>query len=157
IVGLEKVPLKYPGLAPWEIWVSESQERMTLAVPKKSWKKFHAMLKKRGVEATIIGEFTDSGKCMVTFHGKTVMDMSLDFLHNGLQKREMRSQAIDKKNCHPGLSRILDADKTQKLLRISRFRTSRNDIKKTTKTLLSMLSEVNIAGYSFISQQYDYL
>src|SRR5258706_5518688 len=39
-VNLEKVPLKYPGLDPWEIWISESQERMTLAVPAKNIKTF---------------------------------------------------------------------------------------------------------------------
>src|SRR3990167_7583627 len=62
MINLEKVPLKYPGLEPWEIWISESQERMTLAVPKQKWKKFKSLMDSREVEATIIGEFVDSGK-----------------------------------------------------------------------------------------------
>src|SRR3989338_3513001 len=64
-ISLEKVPLKYPGLQPWEIWISESQERMTLAVPKQKWKTFQKLMESRGVEATVIGEFTNSGKIVV--------------------------------------------------------------------------------------------
>ena len=82
-VELDKVPLKYPGLEPWQIWISESQERMTLAIPPKNWKKFHDLMLRRGVEATVIGKFTKSGKCVVKYHGKTVMDLEMEFLHNG--------------------------------------------------------------------------
>ena len=57
IVNLEKVPLKYQGLYPWEIWVSESQERMTLAVHPSKIKKVIDRFNKRGVEATLIGKF----------------------------------------------------------------------------------------------------
>ncbi len=68
-VLLEKVPLKYPGMAPWEIWISESQERMTLAVPPENLDIFMELMGRREVEATVIGEFTDSGRCVVEFHG----------------------------------------------------------------------------------------
>ncbi|MEK9176958.1 MAG: AIR synthase-related protein, partial [Patescibacteria group bacterium] len=92
-VELSKVPLKYPGLEPWQIWISESQERMTLAVPKPKWKRFEELMRRRGVEATAIGEFTDSGKCVVTHQGKKVLDLDLTFLHDGFPKRQMRSRA----------------------------------------------------------------
>src|SRR3990167_9071395 len=74
-VELDKVPLKYPGLEPWEIWISESQERMTLAVPQEKWKEFHDLMKRRGVESAIIGEFTDSERCVVQYKEETVMDV----------------------------------------------------------------------------------
>jgi phosphoribosylformylglycinamidine synthase len=61
MVHLDRVPLKYPGMAPWEIWISESQERMTLAVPPENLDAFMALMRRRDVEATVIGEFTDSG------------------------------------------------------------------------------------------------
>jgi len=57
IVDLDLVPLKYPGLQPWEIWISESQERMTMAVSTKNQKKVIQLLNKRGVEASVIGKF----------------------------------------------------------------------------------------------------
>src|SRR5690606_23784254 len=63
-VLLDKVPLKYPGMAPWEIWISESQERMTLAVPEESLDECMDLMKRREVEATVIGKFTDSGRCI---------------------------------------------------------------------------------------------
>ena len=88
-VFLEKVPLKYPGLEPWEIWVSESQERMTLAVPAKNLKKFADLMKRRGVEITVVGKFTKSGKCIVKYNEKTIMDIDMQFLHYGLPKRQM--------------------------------------------------------------------
>lgn len=135
LVDLEKVPLKYPGLDPWEIWISESQERMTLAVPPKNLNKFIALMKKRGVEATVIGKFTSTGKCVVRFHDKKIMDIDLAFLHYGLPQRPMKSQEIKIKHNNPIIS----------------------DRKNYTKELLNMLGRPNIAGYDFISSQYDYI
>ncbi|MBI1863356.1 phosphoribosylformylglycinamidine synthase, partial [Candidatus Microgenomates bacterium] len=88
-VRLETVPVKYPGLAPWQIWISESQERMTLAVPKNKWVAFQRLMQKRGVEATVIGTFTSSGKCVVSYEGKTIVNLSMAFLHDGLPARPM--------------------------------------------------------------------
>ena len=68
-VILDKVPLKYPGMAPWEIWISESQERMTLAVPPEKLDAFMDLMQRREVEATVIGTFTDTGRCVVECHG----------------------------------------------------------------------------------------
>ena len=135
VVDLEKVPLKYSGLAPWEIWVSESQERMTLAVPLKNWKKFADLMEKRGVEATVIGEFTNSGKCVVRYNKKTIMDIDMQFLHNGLPKKILRTKYNPVQNREPII-------------------TQKNDY---TKDLLVMLERQNIASYEFITDQYDYL
>ncbi len=78
------VPLKYAGLLPWEIFVSESQERMTLAVHPESLEAFLGLAKARGVEAADIGEFTASGKLDVV-HGDTkVASLPLSFLHEGV-------------------------------------------------------------------------
>ncbi|MCE9549343.1 phosphoribosylformylglycinamidine synthase [Candidatus Nomurabacteria bacterium] len=131
-VYLDKVPLKYPGLRPWEIWISESQERMTLSVPKKNWKKFKTIMESRGVEATAIGEFTDSGKCVVAYKGKKIMDMELEFLHNGLPKRHLITEAIVRSYENP---------KTPK---------------NFTKTFEELLSRNNVAGSLFVSEQYDH-
>ena len=84
VVDLEKVPLKYAGLAPWEIWISESQERMTLAVPEKDLEALLALFAKRDVEATVIGTFTDSGRAIVKHENTVMMDMAMDFLHDGI-------------------------------------------------------------------------
>ena len=62
VVDLEKAPLKYHGLSPWEILLSEAQERMTLAVPPDKIAAFLDLSQKMGVTSTVIGEFTDSGK-----------------------------------------------------------------------------------------------
>ncbi len=74
-VQLDNVPLKYHGMAPWEIWISESQERMTLAVPPENLLPFLALMGRREVEATVIGTFTDSGRCVVECGGAVVMDI----------------------------------------------------------------------------------
>jgi phosphoribosylformylglycinamidine synthase II len=90
-VALDKVPLKYPGMAPWEIWISESQERMTLAVPPEKLSEFMGLMQRREVEATVIGTFTGTGRCVVEYHGTTVMDIDLAFLHDGLPKKQLRT------------------------------------------------------------------
>ncbi len=83
-LDLQKCPLKYPGLSPWEIMISESQERMTLAVPKKDREAFLELAGQRGVVAHLLGEFTDSGFLEVFFGEQLVGRLDLDFLHNGL-------------------------------------------------------------------------
>lgn len=133
IVDLEKVPLKYPGLAPWQIWLSESQERMTLAVPKKHWPKLKKIFDRHDVEATIIGEFSDSGRVIVHHSGKRVMDVSLDFLHDGRPvKRQETAQPKHKKAV---------------------MRTSSDDL---GQALLNVLARPSIASTVFISSQYDH-
>ncbi len=83
-VDLEKAPTKYPGLQPWELWVSESQERMTVAVPPEKIAEFLDLCRRRDVEATVIGVFTDSGKVQVKYDGRTVLYLDLEFVHEGL-------------------------------------------------------------------------
>ncbi len=79
---IEKAPLKYPGLDPWEILLSEAQERMTLAVPKNKLEKLLDLAAMRDVDANPIGEFTDTGVFHVTCNKKTVCYLHLDFLHS---------------------------------------------------------------------------
>jgi phosphoribosylformylglycinamidine synthase subunit PurSL len=138
VVELEKVPLKYPGLEPWEIWISESQERMTLAVPPKNWEKFADLMARRGVEATVIGKFTDSGKCVVRYNKKTIMDIDLEFLHDGLPQRPQTTTYNPPLFAEPNLSNNVT-------------------IKQFNNSLSTMLSRLNITSYAFISNQYDYV
>ncbi len=137
-VYLEKVPLKYPGLAPWQIWISESQERMTLAVPKNKWKKFFSLMKRRGVEATIIGKFTNSGKCVVKYFGKKIVDLDMNFLHYGLPPIHLKTKKPKIKETN-----------IQKILGINKY----HDLKIT---LIKTLADLNICSFEFISNQYDH-
>lgn len=85
-VYLEKVPLKYSGLSPWEIWLSESQEREIIVVDPKKQNAVRKMFAHYNVEATVIGEFTDSKKLELFYDGQKVCDLDLDFLHHGIPK-----------------------------------------------------------------------
>ena len=91
-IDLARAPLKYPGLDPWEILISESQERMTLAVPPEHLDAFLALAAKREVEATVLGEFTQSGRLEVDHDGRRVVDLPLEFLHEGWPRRRMRAR-----------------------------------------------------------------
>lgn len=88
-VELAGVPLKYQGLAPWEIWISESQERMVVAVPPEAASEFLEICSMHNTEATEIGEFTDTGRLEVMYDGELVGDLSMEFLHHGLPQRTM--------------------------------------------------------------------
>ncbi len=83
-IDLDRPPLKYHGLSPWEILLSEAQERMTLGVAPGHIDAFLALSEAMGVESTVVGEFTDTGFFHCTYQGRTVAYLSLDFLHNGL-------------------------------------------------------------------------
>lgn len=91
IVDTSKVPLKYPGLAPWQIMVSESQERMTFSVPKEKLNELLKLANEYNVAAHAIGEFTDSGFLQI-IHGKeSVAKIDLHFLHEGLPQMQLKS------------------------------------------------------------------
>ncbi len=82
-VWLDRAPLKYAGLTYTEIWISEAQERMVLAVPPANWERFNAICIAEGVEATIIGQFTDTQRLVLKYADECVADMPMSFLHDG--------------------------------------------------------------------------
>lgn len=88
-VDLTDAPLKYEGLQPWEIFLSEAQERMTLAVPPERWEAFAALAKRRDVEVAKIGTFSDSGSLRVWHRGVLCGALGLDFLHDGCPRMEI--------------------------------------------------------------------
>ncbi len=85
-VELMEVPLKYDGLAPWEIWLSEAQERMVFSVPEDKVARFMEICEQEDVEATNIGEFNDSGRLTVSYDGTEVAQIDMKFLHKGLPR-----------------------------------------------------------------------
>lgn len=82
-VWLEMAPLKYSGLSYTEIWISEAQERMVLAVARANWDAFFALCQSEGVEATVIGQFTDTHELVLKYHNHIVGGLSMEFLHDG--------------------------------------------------------------------------
>jgi len=91
-VELENVPLKYAGLRYDEIWISEAQERMVLAVPDDNLPALLSVFKEEEVEATVIGEFTGNGRLRVCYQGTVVGELEMDFLHNGLPRTPRRAE-----------------------------------------------------------------
>ena len=88
-VELDLVPLKYPGLEPWEIWLSEAQERMVIAVAPDKLPAIQARCDYYGVEMADIGSFTGDGLLVVRSGGVPALVMTTDFLHNGRPQRQM--------------------------------------------------------------------
>lgn len=133
VIELEKCPLKYAGLDPWEILLSESQERMTLAVPAGKIDEFMRLAKTRDVEATVIGSFTGSGKFHAMYGEKTVAYLNMDFLHKGLPTMKLNARWEPCKFDEPVLGVV--------------------DLTATLKTLLSRL---NICSKEYVIRQYDH-
>jgi phosphoribosylformylglycinamidine (FGAM) synthase-like enzyme len=115
-IDLHKCPLKYQGLAPWEILVSESQERMSLSVDPARLEEFLALSAKRGVESTEIGRFTDEGTVELRYGDRIVGLLSLDFLHDGVPK--MQIPAEWKAPRPTGSAPLPDFDPNEILLRL---------------------------------------
>jgi phosphoribosylformylglycinamidine synthase II len=88
-VELEKVPLKDSGMAPWEIYISESQERMFLSVREKNLKKVLEIFEDEGVEATPVAKFTDDKTLKVGYQGQTVSNLDLKFLFSPPRARRV--------------------------------------------------------------------
>jgi phosphoribosylformylglycinamidine synthase len=92
VVHLERAPLKYPGLRPWEIWLSEAQERMVLAVPPAHWPRFQAICAGLDVEATALGEFTGDSRLRILYGDDLVGDIDVHVLHDGIPRRHLRAE-----------------------------------------------------------------
>ncbi|MBN2445039.1 MAG: phosphoribosylformylglycinamidine synthase subunit PurL [Spirochaetales bacterium] len=133
-IELDKCPLKYEGLSPWEILVSESQERMSLAVAKEKIDAFMNLAKKRDVEVTVVGRFTDTGLIEVYYNNKAVGLIHLDFLHDGLPVMEVKAEWEEKK-------------------RPEFTYDSQTDVKED---FFNLLKEPNIASKEDLVRQYDH-
>ncbi|MFH0832384.1 MAG: phosphoribosylformylglycinamidine synthase subunit PurL [Candidatus Aenigmatarchaeota archaeon] len=132
-IHLDRCPLKYAGLDPWEILLSEAQERMTLSVAPDLVDGFLDLAKRRDVEATVIGKFTSSGRFHVMYKGKTIAYIDMNFLHNGLPQMILtakwtRPEAEEPEFEEPDLS---------------------EELKK-------MLSRLNICSKEYVVRQYDH-
>jgi phosphoribosylformylglycinamidine synthase subunit PurSL len=138
-IYLDKCPLKYEGLAPWEILVSESQERMSLAVAPDTIDAFLELAQKRDVEATVVGKFTDSSLIEIFHEGKTVGRMSIEFLHNGLPPMHLRAEWRAPERPEPVFSNP-----------------KQNAAAGFTDDLLALLADPNIASKEDLVRQYDH-
>ena len=90
-VDLEKVPLKYAGLTYSEIWISESQERMLIAVPPECIDELLGLFAGEDVEAAVIGEFTNDRRLRLFYQGDLVGDLSMEFLHQGIPQMQLEA------------------------------------------------------------------
>ncbi|MCX6815068.1 MAG: AIR synthase-related protein [Candidatus Aenigmarchaeota archaeon] len=136
-MDLKKVPLKYKGLDPWQILVSESQERMTVAVDSGRIKEFKKLAREYDVEASVLGEFNDSGKFHVVYGNKNVTYMDMDFVHDGVPQMELNARWKTPKQRglrEPELAKISDYG----------------------SVLKEMLARPNICSKEFINRQFDH-
>lgn len=133
-LDLSKAPLKYDGLKPWEILISEAQERMTCAVPPSRLPEFLALSEEMDVESTALGTYTDSGTFHVRYADKTVAHLSMHFLHEGLPQMELNARWERPQIKADPLP--LDVDQEALLLR--------------------MLSRLNICSKEYVIRQYDH-
>jgi phosphoribosylformylglycinamidine synthase len=119
LVHLEKVPLKYAGLSYTEIWISEAQERMVLAVPPEKENDILKLFKAENVEATVIGRFTNDKVLRLSYNSHVVGEIEMDFLHNGIPRLERKAiwhkpifeepTLSEKEDFGPDLKKILAA------------------------------------------------
>jgi phosphoribosylformylglycinamidine synthase subunit PurSL len=133
-VDLEQAPLKYAGLDPWEIWVSEAQERMTVAVPKRKVQDFLDLCESRDVEATVLGKFTKTGYLHIKFKNKSVAYLDMEFVHHGLAPMRLESKWTPPKRpvkAHP-------------------------EPQNCSNILLHLLGKLNICSKEWVIRQYDH-
>jgi phosphoribosylformylglycinamidine synthase len=107
---LDRAPLKYSGLQPWEILISEAQERMTLAVPPSKLDEFMRLADDMGVEATDLGEFTDSGYFHCLYEGKTATYLPMEFIHEGVPQMVIPARWVPPLLSEPDFAQPLDTD-----------------------------------------------
>ncbi len=138
-VELERAPLKYQGLTPWEIWLSEAQERMVLAVPSAHLDTLLDICAIEEVEASVIGTFTGDHRLVISYHGQIVADMDMAFLHHGRPGRTLEAVWVGAQFIAPSLN----TDPTRGVMNY-------------TQTLLTLLGHPTIASKESIVRRYDH-
>ena len=133
-IDLSLAPLKYAGLQPWEILVSEAQERMSLAVDPKKVDQFMELARKMDVEATAMGKFTRSGIFHVRYGEKTVAYLDMEFLHGGVPQMKLIAKWKAPKNAEPTFAEPTNFG----------------------KAFVQMLSRLNICSKEAVVRQYDH-
>jgi len=136
-VELTTVPLKYPGLRPWEIWLSEAQERMVIAVHPDNWVRVQEIATGQDVEAVCIGTYTNTGRLELTYEGTQVGSLQMHFLHDGIPTRHLK--AVWNK---PSEARAQHARPLQ--------------TPDFTETLLALLAHPNIRSKEAVIRRYDH-
>jgi phosphoribosylformylglycinamidine synthase len=132
-MDLTNLPLKYQGLQDWEKLLSEAQEIMVFAVHPDKSQQFLDLAERRGVEATVLGRFTDSGYFNVYDSGRMVAHLDLNFLHRGLPQRHFEARWSQPKYEEPSFKQP-DLD----------------------WALNRMLSRLNICSKEYFVRQYDH-
>lgn len=132
-VYLERVPLKYPRMLPWEIWTSESQERMLICVPKENLATVQEIFEDEEVEATPVGEFIPEKKLVIYYNGRVVGELPIDFMFEEVMVRR-KARWRKPRYEEPG------------------FRAPRD----CTPALLDILSSPNVASKESVIRTYDH-
>lgn len=140
-VHLDRAPLKYDGLTYTEIWISEAQERMVLAVPPEHWPALQELCANEGVEATDLGLFEATGRLRLYYSGELVGELLMDFLHEGRPKKVLRATGTASAPCA-----------APKIGEQSRLRSpvDFNDVLKR------ILASPSVASKEWIIRQYDH-
>ncbi|MCE5262550.1 MAG: phosphoribosylformylglycinamidine synthase [Deltaproteobacteria bacterium] len=133
-LDLKAAPLKYPGLNPWEILISESQERMTLAVDPAKIDEFLCLARKMDVEATVLGRYTDSGWFHIRYGEETVVMVEMSFLHEGLPQMELKAVWAPPRHAEPDFPEPPDL----------------------AGALKAVLSRLNVCSKESVVRQYDH-
>ncbi len=136
IMDIAKAPLKYQGLQPWEILLSESQERMTLAVGPDKIEEFEQLAKDRDVEVSVLGNFTDTGKFHIKYRDNTVAYFDLEFMHEGCPQMQLCAKWTPPNHSEP---QSID-----------------NDGLDIASSVLSLLERLNICSNEAKARQYDH-
>ncbi|RLT32091.1 MAG: phosphoribosylformylglycinamidine synthase subunit PurL [Chloroflexi bacterium] len=145
-VELSEVALKYPGLTPWEIWLSEAQERMVLAVPQENLPRLQELADSWDVEVRVLGLFTGDGALHVTYQGRPVAHLGMKFLHDGWPARQMQAEYRDRR---PEIG-----DWRLEIRRLAAD--PQSPISNLSNLLLRLLSHPSVASKEAIVRTYDH-
>ncbi|OIO84863.1 MAG: hypothetical protein AUK01_07945 [Anaerolineae bacterium CG2_30_57_67] len=149
-VDLTRVPLKYPGLVPWEIWLSEAQERMVLAVPPQNLPALQKLCDTFATELTDIGAFTADGKIIIRYDGRTVLELDNEFLHEGIPQRQLKA-VIPLSS-----SSVQPVEPENRTTGQPENRTTGQPENPLTEKLLNLLSHPNTASKAATIRIYDH-
>ncbi|MHC4426339.1 MAG: phosphoribosylformylglycinamidine synthase subunit PurL [Planctomycetota bacterium] len=133
-VDLEKAPLKYAGLNYTEIWISEAQERMVIAVKPENLEAITKIFDDENVESTVVGKFTNDKKLKLRYDGRQVGELDMEFLHDGVPKYSRKAVWESPQFAEPSIP----------------------EKSNYSDELLQILSSYNVASKEWVIRQYDH-
>ena len=147
-IYLDAIPTKYTGLTGTELAISESQERMACIIDPSQWKPIQSYCAEENLEATIVGEVTNTGRLVMDFQGKIIVNLHRQFLATNGATQSTTAHIVSPRENHSSsfVTNLSSLSTTTKASIETRFHQALQDLNSTSQEGLRAMFDSTVGG-----------